>query len=52
MLDAAMRRGLTARAGTSAPYCKMVIEHLKGAPDQALTETTKLVMELHPAKAA
>lgn len=52
MLDAAMRKGLTARAGTSAPYCKMVIEHLRGAPDQRLDVGTllaeKFVHELHP----
>ena len=52
VLRAAMLKGLMAKAGTSAPYCKMVIEHLKGAPDQHLDVASalarKVVDELHP----
>ena len=37
LLDAAMRKGLTAVSpATAALYCRMVIEHLKGAPEQTL----------------
>jgi len=44
LLDAAMRRGLQARPGVTAPYCKMVIEHLKGAPDQVVSLTEQIVL--------
>ena len=44
LLDRAMRRGLEAKPGTSAPYCTMVIEHLKGAPDQAISLKDKVVL--------
>ena len=52
LLDAAMRRGLKARPGPAAAYCKMVIEHLKGAPDQHIDVASALAQkfthELHP----
>ena len=44
LLDAAMTAGLSARPGTTAPYCKMVIEHLKGAPDQTVNLDKKIVL--------
>ena len=52
LLDAAMRRGLLSRPDTAAPYCRMVIEHLKGAPDLhidvAAALARKCIDELHP----
>lgn len=44
LLDAAMRRGLKAKPGVAAPYCRMVIEHLKGLPDQAVTLKEQIVL--------
>lgn len=44
LLDAAMRRGLQARPGVTAPYCKMVIEHNLGAPDQKVSLENHLTL--------
>lgn len=50
LLDAAMRRGLMARPGAAAAYCKMVIEHLTGAPEQTVAVVTQVIDELHVTK--
>lgn len=44
LFDKAMRAGLRAKPGTSAAYCRMVLDHHAGAPDQAVTLTGRVVL--------
>lgn len=44
MLLAAMMRSLTARAGVSAPCCRMVIEYIEGAPEQVVDLKSKVIL--------
>lgn len=50
LIGEVLKRGLTARAPSSFPYLKLVIEHHVGQPEQVVTVdlTKKAIDELHP----
>lgn len=50
LIGEAIRRGITARAPSSFPYIKMVVEHHVGQPEQTVNVdlAKKVVHELHP----
>ena len=49
MIGQAIRDGITAKAPSSFPYLRMVIEQQVGAPEQPIGLTTTIVHEHHKA---
>ena|SRR3990167_82930 len=52
LLSQALSGGLEAKAPINFPYLKLLIEQHAGAPEQALSVTTKVVHEYHEAPPA
>lgn len=49
LLEKALRAGLTAKAPSSFPYLKLLVEQHAGAPEQQVSVVTKIVHEIHEA---
>lgn len=47
LLEKALRKGLEAKAPSSFPYLKLVVEQSVGAPEQPVTGTTTVVFSKH-----
>lgn len=45
LIERVLRRGLEARAPSSFPYLRLIVEQHVGAPDQAVTGVTRVIHE-------